>query len=81
MMIFIRYFKNDGSGNFTLTEQLFTEKFNTSEGHMLIVDLDRDGKNDLLFGGQEDGFQQEYSIFAFLKGDGSSLDTQSLIIL
>ena len=73
--------KNDGNGNFVLESQNFTEDYNTSEGHMLVLDIDNDQKNDLIFGGQQNGSQQDYSIFGLIKGDGSSLDFENLIVL
>ncbi|MDB9995363.1 FG-GAP-like repeat-containing protein, partial [Flavobacteriaceae bacterium] len=73
--------KNDGNGNFVLESQYFTEDYNTSEGHMLVLDIDNDQKNDLIFGGQQNGSQQDYSIFGLIKGDGSTLDFENLIVL
>ena len=73
--------KNDGDGNFTLDSQTFNENYNTSEGHMLVFDIDNDGNNDLLFGGQKSGSQSEYSILGLVKGDGNTLDFNNPIFL
>ena len=73
--------KNDGKGNFILESQNFNQSYNTSEGHMLVIDLDGDNKNDLLFGGQKNGFQSEYSIFGLIKGDGNTLDFNNPIFI
>ena len=70
--------KNDGLGNLVLESQQFTTKHFTGEGHMMIMDIDGDNNNDVVFGGKIQ--DNENSIFAF-KGNGLSVDFENPIIL
>ena len=71
--------KNDGLGNLVLESQQFTTKHFTGEGHMMIMDIDGDNINDVVFGGKIQ--DNENSILAFFKGNGSSVDFENPIIL
>ena len=71
--------KNDGSGNLVLESQQFSTKHYTGEGHMMIMDIDGDDKNDVVFGGRLQN--NERSIFAFFKGNGTNVDFENPIIL
>ena len=73
--------KNDGEGNFTLESQQFNKLFWSSEGHMIIMDLNEDNNNDVVFGGKFQETKDQYSIFAFFKGDGTTVDFQNPIVL
>ena len=73
--------KNDGNGNFNIESQFFTPSHNTSEGHMIIMDIDNDGNNDVVFGGQMENTKDQFSIFGFFEGNGSSIDFENPIIL
>jgi len=72
--------KNDGNGNFFIENQHSKHQHNKSEGHMLIFDIDSDGNNDVIYGGQDENFN-DYSIFAFYKGNGTTIDFQNPIVL
>ena len=73
--------KNDGNGNFNIESQFFTPSHNTSEGHMIIMDINNDGNNDVVFGGQMENTKDQFSIFGFFEGNGSSIDFENPIIL
>jgi len=62
--------KNDGVGNFTLDSQTFNENYNTSEGHMLIFDIDNDGNKELLIEASADWYssQQGWNSFKLING-------------
>ena len=48
---------------------------------MIIMDIDNDGNNDVVFGGQMENTKDQFSIFGFFKGNGSSTNFENPIIL